>query len=52
MLELGLKEVVIAYDRDQETNKEVARGKTAELKKQGLTVRDAIWKARSKRKKG
>ncbi|WP_236713100.1 DUF3854 domain-containing protein [Neomoorella mulderi] len=55
VLELGAKEVVIAYDRDQETNKEVARGKrmlAAELKKLGITVREAIWKARSKEEKG
>lgn len=55
VLELGAKEVVIAYDRDQETNKEVARGKrmlAAELKKLGITVGEAIWEARSKEEKG
>ncbi|CEP67135.1 Domain of unknown function DUF3854 [Moorella glycerini] len=55
VLELGATEVVIAYDRDQETNKEVARGKrmlVAELKKLGITVREAIWRARSKEEKG
>jgi hypothetical protein len=55
VMELGAKEVVIAYDRDQETNKEVARGKrmlVAELKKLGITVREAIWRARSKEEKG
>ncbi|WP_256258039.1 DUF3854 domain-containing protein [Neomoorella thermoacetica] len=55
VLELGAREVVIAYDRDQETNKEVARGKrmlAAELKKLGITVREAIWRARSKEEKG
>ncbi|WP_236713282.1 DUF3854 domain-containing protein [Neomoorella thermoacetica] len=55
VVELGAKEVVIAYDRDQKTNKEVARGKrmlVAELKKLGITVREAIWRARSKEEKG
>ncbi|WP_236713129.1 DUF3854 domain-containing protein [Neomoorella mulderi] len=55
VLELGAREIVIAYDRDQETNKEVARGKrmlAAELKKLGITVREAIWRARSKEEKG
>ncbi|WP_235551409.1 DUF3854 domain-containing protein [Neomoorella thermoacetica] len=55
VMELGAKEVVIAYDRDKETNKEVARGKrmlVAELKKLGITVRDTIWRAKSKEEKG
>ncbi|QGP94100.1 hypothetical protein MGLY_35250 (plasmid) [Neomoorella glycerini] len=55
VLELGTAEVVIAYDRDQETNEAVAKGKrmlAAELKKLGITVREAIWRARSKEEKG
>ncbi|MGI9953150.1 DUF3854 domain-containing protein [Moorellaceae bacterium AZ2] len=55
VVELRAREVVITYDRDQETNKEVARGKrmlVAELKKLGITVRQAIWRARCKKEKG
>nr|WP_277998794.1 DUF3854 domain-containing protein [Moorella sulfitireducens] len=54
-LELGAKEVVIAYDRDQETNEAVGRGKTAlkkELKKMGILTREAVWQAGSKKEKG
>ncbi|WP_231114088.1 toprim domain-containing protein [Neomoorella thermoacetica] len=55
VLELGAAEVVIAYDRDQEINEAVARGKIAlkkELKKLGILTREAVWQARSKKEKG
>ncbi|WP_197686575.1 DUF3854 domain-containing protein [Thermanaeromonas toyohensis] len=53
--ELSAKEVVIAYDMDQKTNRTVATAKrmlAAELSKMGITVREAVWEARCKNEKG
>jgi len=47
VLELGAKEIVMAFDMDAVTNRDVARSEEAlvkELLKNGLQVKRAIWK--------